>query len=719
MASRKKVLLKVIILGDSGVGKTSLMNQYVNKKFSASYKATIGADFLTKEVLVDDRLVTMQLWDTAGQERFQSLGVAFYRGADCCVLVYDVNNSKSFDTLDSWRDEFLIQASPRDPDNFPFVVLGNKIDVEENKRVISSKRAMTFCQSKGGIPYFETSAKEAINVEQAFEVIARNALAQEESEEFSGDFSDPINIHIENDRDGTTTSLIPPTAACCTGCTRGTNTSLLFLSRWHQQPRPCIRLFPWSKHSYVYNLHDSLALNSPILVSEAAESFHFKGSMSAQEPPAPPIIAEEFTLSTERPLQRQMSSSGSQKGGGFRAGVGLENVARRTLGIILLLVTVVLWTSSNFLASYIFADNTYSKPYFVTYINTSFFAISLIPIFLRIVHKHGFAHIRESTIEYWQGQMDGYRSVPTKAGRGEEDTEDPLSASHERLLVDNNEGPALSIQDDSQPQGLLSVPETAKLSLEFCLLWFAANYLVAACLEYTSVASSTILTSTSSIFTLVFGALVRVEDFSYKKLIGVLASLTGIILISSVDLSGKDNDENRGNFPHKSQGEIAIGDAMAFGSAILYGIYAIVMKKRIGNEDRVNMPLFFGLVGLFNVIFLWPGFLILHFTGVEKFGFPPTGKIWTIVLLNSASSFISDYCWAYAMLLTTPLVVTVGLSMTIPLSLIGQMVLSSQYSSALYWVGAFVVLLSFLFVNHESREENQPRERRHVDGSGV
>ena len=68
------------------------------------------------------------MWDTAGQERFQSLGVAFYRGADCCVLVYDVNSAKSFETLDSWRDEFLIQASPHDPENFPFVVLGNKID---------------------------------------------------------------------------------------------------------------------------------------------------------------------------------------------------------------------------------------------------------------------------------------------------------------------------------------------------------------------------------------------------------------------------------------------------------------------------------------------------------------------------------------------------------------------------------------------------------------
>ncbi|ODV89030.1 hypothetical protein CANCADRAFT_32418 [Tortispora caseinolytica NRRL Y-17796] len=199
MSSKRKVLLKIIILGDSGVGKTSLMQQFVNKKFSNQYKATIGADFLTKEVIVDDRMVTMQLWDTAGQERFQSLGVAFYRGADCCVLVYDVNNTKSFENLDSWRDEFLIQASPRDPENFPFVVLGNKIDIEESKRTIPQRRALSFCQSKGNIPYFETSAKEAINVEQAFEVIARNALAQEETEEFSGDFSDPINIHLDSD----------------------------------------------------------------------------------------------------------------------------------------------------------------------------------------------------------------------------------------------------------------------------------------------------------------------------------------------------------------------------------------------------------------------------------------------------------------------------------------------------------------------------------------
>ncbi|BGP18519.1 hypothetical protein JCM10213_002966 [Rhodosporidiobolus nylandii] len=198
MASRRKVLLKVIILGDSGVGKTSLMNQYVNKRFSNQYKATIGADFLTKEVMVDDRLVTMQLWDTAGQERFQSLGVAFYRGADCCVLVYDVNSSKSFETLDSWRDEFLIQASPRDPDNFPFIVIGNKVDVEEGKRMVSQKRAMSWCAAKGNIPYFETSAKEATNVEQAFQSACRNALSQEADADVLNDYPDPIRINAQD-----------------------------------------------------------------------------------------------------------------------------------------------------------------------------------------------------------------------------------------------------------------------------------------------------------------------------------------------------------------------------------------------------------------------------------------------------------------------------------------------------------------------------------------
>lgn len=202
MISRKKNILKVIILGDSGVGKTSLMHRYVNDKYSQQYKATIGADFLTKEVELDgDKVATMQVWDTAGQERFQSLGVAFYRGADCCVLVYDVTNAKSFENIKSWKDEFLVHANVSTPETFPFVILGNKVDVEDSKRVVSEKAAQELAKSLGDVPLFLTSAKNAINVDTAFEEIAKNALQQNQNDAsaFEDDFNDAINIQLDGE----------------------------------------------------------------------------------------------------------------------------------------------------------------------------------------------------------------------------------------------------------------------------------------------------------------------------------------------------------------------------------------------------------------------------------------------------------------------------------------------------------------------------------------
>ncbi|GBG31156.1 Ras-related protein Rab-7a [Hondaea fermentalgiana] len=199
MAHRKKVLLKVIILGDSGVGKTSLMNQYVNQRFSKQYKTTIGADFTTKEVVIDDKLVTLQIWDTAGQERFQSLGVAFYRGADACMLVYDITKPKTFDSLQNWRDEFLLQSAPRDPERFPFAVLGNMVDKADERRV-PEENARRWCTQdvEHEIPYFETSAKDAINVDQAFYAIAEAALKQDNQEELY--IPNTLRVHAVDDR---------------------------------------------------------------------------------------------------------------------------------------------------------------------------------------------------------------------------------------------------------------------------------------------------------------------------------------------------------------------------------------------------------------------------------------------------------------------------------------------------------------------------------------
>ena len=128
------------------------MNHYVNKTFSQRYKCTIGADLHSKDIIVGDVPVKLQvhidncryniditdffvnqIWDTGGQERFQSLGVTLYRGADCCILVFDVTDTKSFEMLDSWREEFLAHANRDDPENIPFVALGNKIDLNDRQ----------------------------------------------------------------------------------------------------------------------------------------------------------------------------------------------------------------------------------------------------------------------------------------------------------------------------------------------------------------------------------------------------------------------------------------------------------------------------------------------------------------------------------------------------------------------------------------------------------
>jgi Ras-related protein Rab-7A len=178
LRSGRPPLLKIVLLGESGVGKTSLLERFVNNRFSQQYKATIGADFSTKEMSVNDVIISAQFWDTAGQERYQSLGSAFYRGADACVLVYDITDARSLDTLGSWRDEFLVAAAPRDPDSFPFIVLGNKVDVVDKAREVPTRRTQDWCAAQGSLPLFETSALDDVNVKLAFDVVARKALAR-------------------------------------------------------------------------------------------------------------------------------------------------------------------------------------------------------------------------------------------------------------------------------------------------------------------------------------------------------------------------------------------------------------------------------------------------------------------------------------------------------------------------------------------------------------
>lgn len=151
---------------------------------------------------------------------------------------------------------------------------------------------------------------------------------------------------------------------------------------------------------------------------------------------------------------------------------------------------------------------------------------------------------------------------------------------------------------------------------------------------------------------------------TFVFLIVVMFSFVGVSLMI---------DQHRGDFPEKSLTEIATGDCLAFLSAVMYGLYAVFMKKRISDESRVDMIVFFGLVGIINVLILWPGLLLFHWFGIETLEAPPSWNVVFIILGNSVGSLVADMAWAYAVLLTSPIVVTVGLSITIPFSLIDLM----------------------------------------------
>jgi Ras-related protein Rab-7A len=175
----------------NSVGKTSVLNRYATGKFTGQFKATIGADCVAKEVIVTNPVtglsqtpVTLQLWDTAGQERFQSLGVAFYRQSDAAVLVYDLTDPVSLDHLAHWKHEFMLQQSSSSSSimggsGIPILVLGNKVDKKE-QRAVPISVAQEWCRRNGISGYFETSAKTAVNVDDAFTQLATAALEHHE-----------------------------------------------------------------------------------------------------------------------------------------------------------------------------------------------------------------------------------------------------------------------------------------------------------------------------------------------------------------------------------------------------------------------------------------------------------------------------------------------------------------------------------------------------------
>ncbi|XP_072956664.1 ras-related protein RABD1-like [Typha angustifolia] len=162
MSNEYDYLFKVLLIGDSSVGKSCLLLRFSDDSYVDSYISTIGVDFKIRTIELDGKTVKLQIWDTAGQERFRTITSSYYRGAHGIIIVYDVTEMESFNNVKQWLNEIDRYAS----DNVCKLLVGNKCDLVENK-VVETEKAQAFADELG-IAFLETSAKESINVEKAF-----------------------------------------------------------------------------------------------------------------------------------------------------------------------------------------------------------------------------------------------------------------------------------------------------------------------------------------------------------------------------------------------------------------------------------------------------------------------------------------------------------------------------------------------------------------------
>ena len=176
-----EICLKILLIGDTSVGKTALILKYVDKQFSENHISTIGLEYKDKIIRINEKKIKLQIWDTSGQERYRSITKSFYRNANALLFVFDVTNENSFDHIKDWLIE-----SENFANDFKKILVGNKIDLK-NKRIVDKERMENFAKKKN-MKCFETSAKEGTNVDLIFKEITKLILNNKTDEEINEEF---------------------------------------------------------------------------------------------------------------------------------------------------------------------------------------------------------------------------------------------------------------------------------------------------------------------------------------------------------------------------------------------------------------------------------------------------------------------------------------------------------------------------------------------------
>eukprot|EP00127_Corallochytrium_limacisporum_P006371 Clim_evm82s225 gene=Clim_evmTU82s225 len=404
--------------------------------------------------------------------------------------------------------------------------------------------------------------------------------------------------------------------------------------------------------------------------------------------------------------------------------------ARYCAGIFCLILVNTLWVSSSELMQFIYADDStnFAKPLFLTYYNTAWFFIYICYVMaqekwrhqlkdvvnlngVRILVKYLFAQVLPCAADVYVSdpynteyvevvgdstdavdqRLLGSQNIPTVADETPDNgVRDSVSSTGSRRSFKDH--------DPDSPVPKFSMLEHAVVGLRFCLIWFTANFMFNLSLVTTSVASNTVISATSSAWTLMLGAVVLrgPEDrITWPRLLGVLLTFVGIFLVAYSDTTKTTGD---GNDQHENTRSLG-GDLAALFAAILYACYLVYLKYNVPDENQLDTFVFFSWVGFFDIVLISPVLLLAHLTGLETFEIPSATTLGFLTLNAFLGTVVGDLLWLYSMLLTSPFIATVGLSISIPEGILGDILLGKAKPTVLFIFGTIFIVVAFFLVN--------------------
>lgn len=380
------------------------------------------------------------------------------------------------------------------------------------------------------------------------------------------------------------------------------------------------------------------------------------------------------------------------------------------IGASLAVIVALIWVLSAELVQSIFNDDAkgsgYEKPYFVSYTALSAFVIVLFGFVRKSWrakwHMPPAMNILEP--DYIRLQTMDTPSAPTTSSRG------PFSL--DETEPEDFVGIGGTQPDDSfeltQSVPVFNVQQVFSVALVLAPIFFLADWVFTIGLQMTTVASSSTISTLSAFFTLCVGACIGVERFSKTKLLASFATTAGVALISIYD--------------NKEHGKFSlIGDMVNILSAFIYAIYTTFLKKRSGPPGTLDIAMLFAFTGLIILVGGLPGFAVLDALGWEKFEFPSKRKALMLAVNALIGTVLSEYLWAKSIVLTTPLIGTLALSLTVPLSVIIDYFFKATQFSWSYLFGVALVLSGFFMVNLDemiARNTMNTEESRERDSIG-